>query len=1692
MRINHIALPLFNALTEAVRSVGKQLQEFVTDPNVRVPEGLAEAESVCATMGMSSYQRYLRGCRELAEHLRHQPRTDGYRELATALGGIGIHLRSLADGASPSFSTLNKAYERLSSGALDDAMRASYVNRRRWAMFRTIEVENEWSPPADASEVRFLEYLRAHMDGLETYDVAALVRFFQGLEPRNTHPSVKVFIDAAICLLGSDSIDEQVAQAIAECLISLRDGGYQGFDVEPLSVLLCAAQSLVSDNARLSALRKFVLTDTIGAPVDAALIGEFIGAMDRFKEIVRQGSDVNDFTNANRAAGELAKHAHKLNNEVVATLAAALVQGTSSQLKREATLRLSDSDAWVYVAMATLVMHQSLEMSRKGFDLSNLAGISHAIATRLAMPQIPFASPFPDSGAIDAAALRAALAHLSREAGLELDRAKQAIEAGVNALERGAEPSQVAASSGAALAGLLSRVSMVLEAIGSPRTSALAAMAAKSAAMDTTWAGVIGVQMLTDITSVISIGFERMASSNTHQVDELVIHEIAGIAPELLVGDSQSAGDDGEVTDQILQTLRRANASGVSIFVEEMSFYIDEAQLALGVVSDRGSIAAGEPAWAPIVSRLFHTLRGSSAVAGLTPMIERAKAIEDGLDRWIEWVRSAADSVDFFDEFERARQAASMGIAELRTVMRGLASHELMADALTSHAESISRAFAYFDPLPLKDDGQDSSPVADAPEGEACAVARDDSLVEQVFAFSEHAPLSGEQLDPPSEEQVQQLVSDTPTIHSPALELAFSAAACDEGLGLDPREADDMLSFFDESATANASFTGQHGEATHAEVNIDELSRSIDLHAAAAKDDLAKLQDESLRAVLSDEVEGLFPNLNEAISRWRSESATASDIANARRLIHTIKGCVRIGGMFVAGTILHHLEDFLDSVEGQEDAICADTDLAALFARHVARCEKLVTNHLLDAATAFFADPDQAAGLATIGSSTELVNESPIMLVDQDGAEVEGAADRGAGVMVLTPEPLPAGHPPALLPIEAGGSTESLAADHQADHQASPISASEAPGAADLTGESGEFTNPEADGSIAATNGHQSPVDQGLRDVTGPAVAETRQPTMMRVAVEAVQTLSRDSGRSTALQERGLMSLQAALGALDELGRHLARAGTMINRLEVEASIRIQSARVGSSSRPDFDPMELDRYTSLQEVSRGLAECMADINLCGQGIGTTLRSFMGTEEERTSVANAIQERATSLLEVPVDSMAVRLDRVIDVACTDAGKQAHLLLNGEAAIPGPTLDRFAPCIEHIVRNAIAHGIEPPKDRATKGKQPAGKITVAASRTGARVTMTISDDGAGIDRAKVIDRARAKGLLPPHGHPSDQEVFACLFKPGFSTADRVSQLSGRGVGLDVVLSALNEIGGDVRITSTPGQGTTFTLSAPADISSMDVLPVIVGGMQFMIPTNLIDQITPLSLTPGTPDAATITLSGAAEGGPAIVCPITNMARLAGIAERSHGSRRYAQMATLIVMGMDTGAPMAFRVDEIRSQRKINATRLSPLVAHLPGMLASSIDADRNVVLVVNPLRMRDLGEREVNPEPARKLIMLVDDSATVRMSTSQALRREGFDVLLANDGLDAMEQLQAGARPDVFIFDLEMPRMDGFELTRLVRSKPEFQASRILVVSSRTNQKHRDMAMSLGVSAFLGKPAQASDIVALLAPSLTVNP
>ncbi|WP_236748880.1 response regulator [Acidovorax carolinensis] len=404
-------------------------------------------------------------------------------------------------------------------------------------------------------------------------------------------------------------------------------------------------------------------------------------------------------------------------------------------------------------------------------------------------------------------------------------------------------------------------------------------------------------------------------------------------------------------------------------------------------------------------------------------------------------------------------------------------------------------------------------------------------------------------------------------------------------------------------------------------------------------------------------------------------------------------------------------------------------------------------------------------------------------------------------------------------------------------------------------------------------------------------------------------------------------------------------------------------------------------------------------------------------------------------------------------------------------------------EHILRNAIAHGIEDSEKRRATGKSPTGTITIGAPTSAQQdasvVRVSIRDDGCGVDLAKVLGIAYAKGLAIRGENYSDAAIREFLFMPGFSTAASVNELAGRGVGLDVVRSSIAGLGGMVSIESAANMGTEFVLTLPTDTSSMHVVPVSANGYRCLIPLSLVMRIVPVSSSIGVelnPAAGTVTIAEDS----------FDLIELASRVPKVGAQQNAASRGHLVLMS-ESGVTKAVLVDAIGAQTRAVVRRLGPFVRDIPGMVAGTVLSNGEVGLVVNPLRLRPLGQEAGERSLAQsstKRIMVVDDSSTVRLVTARFLRRLGFEVQTARDGLDALQQLSKGIQPDIFIFDLEMPGMGGFELIAEIKRKSEFETTPIVVISSRSADKHRERAKQLGASAYLSKPYEDSQLQAVL--------
>jgi chemosensory pili system protein ChpA (sensor histidine kinase/response regulator) len=521
----------------------------------------------------------------------------------------------------------------------------------------------------------------------------------------------------------------------------------------------------------------------------------------------------------------------------------------------------------------------------------------------------------------------------------------------------------------------------------------------------------------------------------------------------------------------------------------------------------------------------------------------------------------------------------------------------------------------------------------------------------------------------------------------------------------------------------------------------------------------------------------------------------------------------------------------------------------------------------------------------------------------------------------------------------------------------------------------------------------------------------------------------------------------------------------------------------------DFDPLELDRYTRLQELTRMMAESVNDVTTVQQGL---LHNLDGAELALGSQARMARELQQGLMQVrmlPFDSLASRLYRVVRQSARELGKRATLdLRGGRIEVDRSVLEQMAAPLEHLLRNAVAHGIEAPAQRSAAGKPDSGSIVLTVSQEGNEIAIAITDDGAGLDLERIATQARARGLLGADEPADERRLTNLIFVSGFSTAHEVSAVSGRGVGMDVVKAQTAAAGGRIEVASRRGEGTRFALRLPLTLAVTQALLVQAGGRSWAVPSNMIVQAMEIK-------SAALHAMQEAHGTEwqGEHYPYRYLPRLLGDRESRPPEARY-NWVLLLRAGAQT---LALHVDGVRGNQEIIVKNAGPQLTRVVGMSGATVLGDGEVVLILNPVALaaRAMAHDEAGdgafgpaaeaPPPLRlPTVMVVDDSLTVRKITGRLLEREGYRVLTAKDGVDALEQL-IELRPDVLLTDLEMPRMDGFDLIRNVRADTRLHDLPVVVITSRLAERHRRYAQEVGANHYLGKPYQEEELLALVA-------
>ncbi|GIX23286.1 MAG: hypothetical protein KatS3mg122_0517 [Caldimonas sp.] len=814
--------------------------------------------------------------------------------------------------------------------------------------------------------------------------------------------------------------------------------------------------------------------------------------------------------------------------------------------------------------------------------------------------------------------------------------------------------------------------------------------------------------------------------------------------------------------------------------------------------------------------------------------------------------------------------------------------------------------------------------------------------------------------------------------------------------------------------------------------------------------------DADLFPIFEEEAQELLPQLASQLREWLQQPGNVQAGQACMRTLHTFKGGARLAGAMRLGELAHRLETSIERLLARGDVTAEEVEpLQARADVIMAVFEALRRQDAqayADATAAIQASPEDAAVLEAPSSPSPLM-EHVDLPIEERPAESVAATDRG-------PAPAP-----------EGGAAHAAASD----------------------------VEPEIDWSrfVQTASGAGA-----VQTATARAAVHTGQ-AAVRVRAQLLDRLVNQAGEVSITRARLESEVRQIKGSLNDLTDNLERLRQQLRDIELQAETQMASRMEQAKAEGlAFDPLEFDRFTRFQEITRMMAESVNDVATVQRALQRALET---TEDELAAQARLTRELQDDLLRtrmVEFEGLSERLYRVVRLAAKETGKQVRLdIVGGSIEVDRGVLDRMTASFEHLLRNCVTHGIELPQDRVAAGKDPVGTIVVALHQEGNEVAIEFRDDGAGLNLARIRERGRAMGLIGPDEDPSDADLANLIFTPGFSTAETVTELAGRGVGMDVVRSDVHAMGGRIETATAPGQGTSFKLVLPLTTAVTQIVMLRCGTVTVGVPANLIEIVR--RATPEEVQRAyetSVYLLGEQ------MLPFFWLGALLQASGRGQEGGRTQP----IVVVRSAQQRVALHVDEVLGTQEVVVKNLGPQLSRLPGLAGMTLLASGAVALIYNPValatvygeearaltaaamqpgaeaqRQADAVERQRTAagEPTTPLVLVVDDSLTVRRVTQRLLAREGYRVALAKDGLEALERL-AEERPAVVLSDIEMPRMDGFDLVRNLRADARLADLPVIMITSRIAQKHRDYAAELGVNHYLGKPYSEEELLALI--------
>ncbi len=882
-------------------------------------------------------------------------------------------------------------------------------------------------------------------------------------------------------------------------------------------------------------------------------------------------------------------------------------------------------------------------------------------------------------------------------------------------------------------------------------------------------------------------------------------------------------------------------------------------------------------------------------------------------------------------------------------------------------------------------------------------------------------------------------------------------------------EEEEPSSMLEEEAQAEEPESILLSEAWEGESNFHPESASLD-EAPSPPEPPAKEQgrpfavpdvDPELLEVFLEEAGELVEQLDENYQEWQQDITSHEAIDGLMRSLHTLKGNARFAGLFALGDLSHVMESLFEGLS--EGRLVAEQRLQPLVRAGLDRLansvELLQHGNILPDLTEITRTLEAAAA----GEAWEMpsvLSESELTTILQDTYTVE-IAHSGFSEILPSSEPV---------------MDSSFIFDSQV------LTDSELMGETEPSGGDKKVV-PFPGGNIRKRGDRQRPPPLQAEE------ARTDKGERVRVLAELLDQLVNNAGEVSiyrARLERQNMRIQHNL---EELNATIFRLRNQLRALELETEAQIRSRHEREQEEgkyEDFDPLEMDRYSTLQQLSRALSETINDLSELGESLGEQARDTDTLLLQQARVTNDLQDGLLRSRMVPFKRQATRLQRVVRQTANALGKRAELnVVGADGEIDRTILNRIMGPLEHLLRNAVAHGIEPLDQRRAQGKPEVGKVSLVLAREGSEVVITISDDGAGLNTEAIREKAIQSGLLEPNAEVDEEEIHQFILQPGFSTATEVTQVAGRGVGMDVVVAEIKQLGGSLEILSQRGQGSSFVIRLPFTLAISEALLVEVGEETYAIPHGSTEVIIRTSREELL-DCYQGRSEGIEYGGN--LYPVRYLGSLLGIGEPRVPDNLKWQPLLLVRAGERR---MAIHIDRLLGNQQVVVKSIGSQLAGVQWFTGGTILADGKIALLldmgalVRSAAVRSATakkEAEAAAETADQgiTVMVVDDSITVRKVTTRLLERHNMQVITAKDGVDAITVLQ-DHKPNVMLLDIEMPRMDGYELARHIRNTPDLEDIPIIMITSRTGEKHRNRALELGVNRYLGKPYQEADLL-----------